>query len=217
MSANDESEESESDEDGEGDEEGGEGEGGEEGSTKKKKKKKGAKLNGIGTFRSAVIGAAASIKMKREQRKQHRRNAFVHSGSSAGSFESTNIKSTCTPPVFSNNITVTNNATFNKGITITETAPNVGVSLRSTGRNSQLNFLSGVNAGNYNTITADSDSLIVYHNGSKDTGALNIVNWSDSQNGIKLTRQLTKVHGNFEVSGSFFVGSVVFRPTGNMV
>lgn len=86
VSANDESEESESDEDGEGDEEGGEGEGGEEGSTKKKKKKKGAKLNGIGTFRSAVIGAAASIKMKREQRKQHRRNAFVHSGSSAGSF-----------------------------------------------------------------------------------------------------------------------------------
>jgi hypothetical protein len=125
------------------------------------------------------------------------------------------LKANILNPVFTNNITVNNTSTFNKGITITETSPDLNISLRSTGRNSQLNLLGGANAGNYNPITADSDSLIVYHGGAKDTGALNIINWSNSQNGLKLTRQLTKVHGNFEVSNGSFVGSPIFRPTGN--
>ena len=126
-----------------------------------------------------------------------------------------NLKANLLDPVFSNNITVNNNATFNKGITITETSPNIGESLRSATRNSQLNFIGGTNAGNYNLITADNDNVIFYHNGSKDTGALNIVNWSDGSNGMKLTKQLRKVYNNFEVTNGSFVGSPIFRPTGN--
>ena len=82
------------------------------------------------------------------------------------------LKANILNPVFTNNITVNNTSTFNKGITITETSPDLNISLRSTSRNSQLNLLGGANAGNYNPITADSDSLIVYHGGTKDTGAL---------------------------------------------
>jgi len=112
-------------------------------------------------------------------------------------------------------LTAQNSSSFNKGITITETSPNSNISLRSTLNNSQLNFISGANAGNYNSITSDSDSLILYHNGLKDTGSLNIFNWSDGLNGMKFTKQLTKVFNNFEVSNGSFVGSPIFRPTGN--
>lgn len=126
-----------------------------------------------------------------------------------------NTKANIIDPIFSNKITVNNNATFNKGIIITETSPNTNISLRSSVRNSQLNFISGANVGNYNPITSTSDNIIVYHNGSTDTGTLNIMNWSNSQNGIKLTKQLTKVYNNFEVTNGSFVGSPIFRPTGN--
>ncbi len=70
MGAHDDSEEDDSDTEED-------GEDGEDGS-KRKKKKKGVKLNG---FRSAVVGAAATIKLKREQRKQHRRHAVSQSTS----------------------------------------------------------------------------------------------------------------------------------------
>lgn len=104
--------------------------------------------------------------------------------------------------VTKNSTSFATSTTFSKGMVITDTASNLNISLRTTGRTSQLNFVGGANVGNYNPVTADSDSLIVYHNGAKDTGALNIVNWSDGANGIKLTKQTTKVYNNLEANGS---------------
>lgn len=72
----------EGDEDAVSDLEDGEGDGTEgQDAPKRKKKRRDAKIAGVGTFRAAVTGAAASIKLKREQRKQHRRHAISHSES----------------------------------------------------------------------------------------------------------------------------------------
>ena len=101
-----------------------------------------------------------------------------------------------------NNTYITNNSSFLKGMVITDTAPNLNVSLRSATKTGQLNFLAGSNAGNYNPICGDNDSSIIYHTGSKDSGTLNIMNWSNDSNGIKLTKQITKIYNNVEIGGS---------------
>ena len=108
-----------------------------------------------------------------------------------------------------------NRSTFNKMVTISETAPSMNLLLTNKLKASRLFFLSGANAGNYNPITANDDSLIIYDNTVQDTGALNICCWSNNPNGLKLTSNLTKVFGNFEVANGSIVGSPIFRPTGN--
>jgi len=97
---------------------------------------------------------------------------------------------------------ITNYSSFSKGMVITDTAPNLNVSLRSVTKTGQLNFLAGSNAGNYNPICGDNDSSIIYHTGSKDSGTLNIMNWSDQSNGLKLTKQKTTIYNNVEIGGN---------------
>lgn len=112
-------------------------------------------------------------------------------------------------------INAQSNSTFNKTVTINEDASNMNLLLANKGKPSRLYFLVGSENGNYNPIVETNDSSIIYDNGTVTTGALNICNWSSSANGIKLTNNLTKVFGNFEVSNGSIVGSPIFRPTGN--
>lgn len=124
------------------------------------------------------------------------------------------LKAPLLDPTFPNSITVINNSTFNKGITVNETQNNATLNMQSVGNG--VLVVTNSAQGSWNPMVTNSDSSLVYYGaGGSDTGVLNICNWSNGSNGIKLTKQLTKVMNNFEVSNGYFVGSPIFRPTGN--